>query len=379
MTAAQSFRLLPSGAAGLSAMRELLERAGRSIQLQTYIYRDDRAGRELREGLIEAARRGVRVRVLVDAVGSFSLGPDFFAQLAAAGGNMRVFNPLSRGRFSHRNHRKVLVCDREHAVVGGFNIGDEYAGDGVEQGWMDMGLALSGELAAALAAAFDRLYVMADQRPLRFRRLRGAEERRLVDCTAGRLLLGGPGRGANPLKAELLRELGRAEDIAIVSPYFLPPWSLRRRLMKRARQGARVRLLLPGKSDVAMALHASRSIYPRLLRAGVEILEYQPQVLHGKMIIADQQVFIGSANFNTRSLHIDYELMLRLGEAELQAEALALFDDHAARAQRIDFERLRRDNGLWTRLLQKLSYWVMARLDPLVARWLWRRGDRHLD
>lgn len=374
-----SLRLLPSGAAGLDEMKRLIQRAARSIQLQTYIFRDDRTGRELREALGDAARRGVRVRVLVDAVGSFSLGPDFFAQLEAAGGNLRVFNPLRRGRFSHRNHRKMLVCDRQYAVVGGFNIGDEYAGDGVEHGWMDMGLALVGELAAALAAAFDRLYVMADQRPLRFPRLRGAEERRLVDCAEGRLLLGGPGRGTNPLKAELLRELGRAEDIGIISPYFLPPWSLRRRLMKRARQGARVRLLLPGKSDVAMTLHASRSIYPRLLRAGVEILEYQPQVLHGKMVIADQQVFIGSANFNTRSLHIDYELMVRLQDADLQLEALAFFDDHAARAQRIDFQRLRRDNGLWTRMLQKVSYWIMARLDPLVARWLWRRGDRHLD
>lgn len=176
-----------------------------------------------------------------------------------------------------------------------------------------------------------------------------------------------------------LRVPWRQPYICILSPYFLPPWSLRRRLMKRARLGARVRLLLPGKSDVALAWHASRSIYPRLLRAGVEILEYQPQVLHGKLVIADEAVFVGSANLNTRSLHIDYELMLRLKDPDVRRAAQEFFDHHAQHAQPMDRQRLRRDSDLWTRLRQRLSYWIMARLDPLVARWLWRRGDRHLD
>ena len=379
MSQTESVRLLPSGASGLAQMGRLVDQARHNVQLQIYIYRDDETGQRLREHMLAAARRGVRVRVIVDALGSFSLGTDFFAALEDAGGEIRVFNPLHFKRFSHRNHRKLLVCDRQLAIVGGFNVGDEYDGDGIEQGWLDLGVRVRGELAGALASSFDRFFVLAGEKQRRFMRLRSATERREVRCDQGRMLLSGPGRGPNPLKASLLRDLSRAGDICLVSPYFLPPWSLRRRLMKRARRGARVRLLLPAKSDVALAWHASRSIYARLIRAGVEILEYQPQVLHAKMIVADQRVFMGSANFNTRSLHIDYELMLRFDDAELSRRARGWFDHHAEHAQLIDRETLRRQSGLWTRLRQRLSYWVMARLDPLVARWLWRRSNQHLD
>ncbi len=372
-------RLLPSGAAGLKQMSLLIRKARHNIQLQTYIYRDDQTGRRIRTQLIEAARRGVRVRVVVDALGSFSLSPDFFAVLEAAGGELRVFNPLSMRRFSHRNHRKLLVCDRQHAVIGGFNIGDEYDGDGIEHGWMDLGLMVRGELAGVLASAFDRFFVLAGEKPRRFPRLRSAIERNEIDSGQGRLLLSGPGRGRNPLKASLFRELGRAGNICIISPYFLPPWSLRRRLMKRARQGGRVRLLLPGNSDVALAWHASRSIYARLVRAGIEVLEYQPQVLHAKLVIADDTVFVGSANLNTRSFHIDYELMLRLDNTDLAEQARGLFEHLSGLARRIDEEFLQSQGGLWTRLRQRISYFLMARLDPLVARWLWRRSNQHLD
>ena len=365
-------RWLPSGQSGLAAMARLIESAEHNIQLQTYIYRDDRVGLHLRELLVAAARRGVRVRILVDALGSFSLGADFFAMLEEAGGELRVFNPLHPRRFIYRNHRKLLVCDRKRAVVGGFNVAEEYDGDGVDDGWLDLGMALKGDLAEALAAAFDRLFVLAGQRPRRFARWRSSGERRAIKTSQGQLLLSGPGRSANPLKAGLMRDLGRAEQVRIVSPYFLPSWSMRRRLMKLARQGGQVQLLLPGKSDVALARHASRSIYARLIRAGVEVLEYQPQILHAKLVLTDKAVYVGSANFNTRSFNIDYELMLRLNDDRVLAQANGLFEHYASQSRRIDLDELRRLGGLWTRIRQRFAYFMMARLDPLVAGWLWR-------
>jgi cardiolipin synthase A/B len=373
MPMSNELRWLPSGQSGLAAMARLIEQAEHNIQLQTYIYRDDAVGLRLRDLLVAAARRGVRVRLLIDALGSFSLGPDFFAMLEQAGGELEIFNPIHPRRFIYRNHRKLLVCDRKQAVVGGFNLGEEYDGDGIERGWLDLGLALRGPMAEALAAAFDRLYVLAGQGPKRFARWRSSGERRRIETAQGELLLSGPGRGANPLKASLMRDLGRAERVRIVSPYFLPPWNLRRRLMKLARQGRPVQLLLPGKSDVVLAWHASRSIYARLIRAGVEILEYQPQILHAKLVLTDQVAYVGSANFNTRSFHIDYEVMVRLNDAEALAQAHGLFEHYAGHARRIDQAELRRLATLWTRLRQRVAYFVMARLDPLVAGWLWRR------
>lgn len=363
---------LPSGAACQAALLRLIGHARRSVQLQTYIFRDDDCGRAVREALTAAAGRGLRVRVLIDALGSYALPGGFFDDFRAAGGEVRRFNPLHPWRIAYRNHRKLLVCDHHAAIVGGFNIGDEYAGDGLRSGWCDLGLQVRGVLAEALARSFDRMYVLAVDRPRRMARFRASNERRLEQTQSGQLLLGGPGRGHNPLKASLMRDLGKANTVLIISPYFLPTWGLRRRLIKLARKGGRVRLLLPARSDIRLALHASRSLYARLLRAGVEIMEYQPQVLHAKLVITDRVVYAGSANFNTRSLHIDYELMLRLGQDEVRRKAEGLFEALVAHSRLIDRDHWAEQQSWWDRIRQKFAYWAMARLDPLIARWLWK-------
>lgn len=364
---------LATGGEGIDALVQAIEQARRSVQLQTYIFRDDETGARVRAALTDASRRGVRVRVLVDALGSYSLPEDFFQPLLAAGGQVRQFNPIHLFRLSYRNHRKALICDRQLAVVGGFNIGDEYAGDGVDQGWRDLGLKLSGLVAAELALAFDRMFVLAGQSTRRFARLRPSRERLQVGNHRCSLLLGGPGVGRNPLKKRLYADLAKARSIRIVSPYFLPTWPLRRRLMKLARTGGRVQLILPAKSDVALAKHASQALYARLLRAGVEIHEYQPQVLHAKLVSTDRMAMVGSANFNTRSLHIDYELMLRLTEDDHVRWAQDYCDALLQHCQRIELGQWRRSRTLLDGLRQRFSYWVMARLDPLLAGWLWRR------
>jgi cardiolipin synthase A/B len=356
-------------------MARLIASANHNIQLQTYIFRADQTGERIRSALIDAARRGVRVRLLLDALGSHGLPDDFFAALVELGGELRLFNPLNLRRFIYRHHRKVLICDRHTVILGGFNIGNEYDGDGIESGWCDLGMQMSGGMASELASAFDRLYLLAADTPRRFARLRSAQERRRVDLDHTRLLFSGPGRGANPMKASLLRDLAAADSVRVISPYFLPTWGLRRRLMKLARRGGRVQLLLPGISDVPMARHASRSLYARLLRAGVEIMEYQPQILHAKLVLANGAVYVGSANFNTRSLHIDYELLLRLEDPSLVRQADGLFEALLEHAVSMDRAEWRRRRSLWDRLRQRLAYFIMARLDPLVAGWLWREAD----
>ena len=366
---------MPNGQAGIAALHRHIARARRGLVMQTYIFGADATGVALRDALVEAARRGVRVRLLVDAFGSLSLPSDFFRPLERAGAQWRAFNPLSFKRLSYRNHRKLLVADRRWAVIGGFNVADEYAGDGITAGWCDLGLALEGEPAAELAASFDRMFLMAAERPARLARIRRARERLAVGPDDARLLLSGPGLGHNPLKAALMNDLGKADRVSLVSPYFLPAWSVRRRLMRLARQGVTVRLLLPGQSDVAVAKLASEALYRKLLAAGVQIFEYQPQVLHAKLWIIGEAVMVGSANMNTRSLRIDYELMVRLTRPRMVEEAAGLFDALVEQAQAIEWERWRRQQSWWTRLRQRLAYWLMARLDPMIASWLWRRAD----
>lgn len=359
----------------MAALHRQIEQAQRSLVMQTYIFRDDASGVRLRDALVEAARRGVRVRLLVDAFGSLSLPGDFFNSLVRAGGQWREFNPLNLKRPSHRNHRKLLVADRRWAVVGGFNVGDEYAGDGVHSGWCDLGLALEGEPADALAASFDRMFALAADGPERLARLRRSRERVAAGPEDACLLLSGPGFGHSPLKAALMNDLAKAEEVSLVSPYFLPTWAVRRRLIRLARRGIPVRLLLPGKSDVGLAKLASEALYKKLLRSGVRILEYQPQVLHAKLWVIGDAVYAGSANMNTRSLRIDYELMLRIERPRLVAEAKGLFDTLVEQAREVEWESWRRRQSWWRRVRQRASYWLMARLDPMVAGWFWRRPD----
>ena len=177
-----------------------------------------------------------------------------------------------------------------------------------------------------------------------------------------------PGLGRNPLRDALWQDLATAKDVAITAAYFLPPHRLRHRLAQAVARGARVRLLLAGKSDVRLMQLASRSLYRRLVQKGIELWEYQPQVLHAKLIVVDDIVFVGSSNLDPRSLRINFEIMLRIQNAALAATARQQFEsDLAQRAIPITRDALQQGRSWWERLKQRLAYWFFARLDPELA------------
>ncbi len=154
--------------------------------------------------------------------------------------------------------------------------------------------------------------------------------------------------------------------------YFLPAWRLRRDLARIVRRGGRVRLLLAGRSDVAVSQLAARSLYQRLLRAGVEIAEYQPQVLHAKLFVVDHAIYVGSSNLDTRSRAINYELMVRFQDETLAMQARLLWEDVAKQSVVIEPEAWRRSRSLWRKLKERWAYFLLARMDPYIARWQWR-------
>ncbi|MDB6111305.1 MAG: Phospholipase D/Transphosphatidylase, partial [Pedosphaera sp.] len=157
-----SYNWLSTGDEVFPAMLAAIESARTSIRFETYIYANDELGRRFRDALVQARERGLRVRVLVDALGSGSLPASFWLPLQSIGGEAHWFNPVLLKRFGFRDHRKVLVCDETTAFVGGFNISSEYQGDGVNAGWCDLGLQLTSPLVADLAAAFDEMFARAD-------------------------------------------------------------------------------------------------------------------------------------------------------------------------------------------------------------------------
>ena len=155
------------------AMLAAIDAAGQSVCLEVYTFEDSPLGRRFREALVRARGRGVRVRVLVDAIGSVMLSNHFWDPLQQSGGEARVFNAISMRRLIIRSHRKLLVCDERVAVIGGFNISPDYEGDGIKSGWCDVGLSLADPpLAKRLATSFDEMFERADFRHKRFMRWR---------------------------------------------------------------------------------------------------------------------------------------------------------------------------------------------------------------
>jgi cardiolipin synthase len=360
---------LRTGREVFPAMLHSIGAAQKSIQLETYIYADGQVGRQFLEALLAAARRGVQVRVLVDAVGSWLLPDNFFTPLVAAGAEVRRFNPLHLWRFGVRDHRKLLVCDESVIFIGGFNIADEYAGDGITCGWCDLGVRIEHPiLAGQLADAFEELFALADFHRKPLLRLRGFKHKRKSrPYSAGELLLCQPGRGASPFQAALYHDLANARDVRLVSAYFLPTRRLRRDLLRVVRRGGRVQVLLAGKSDVLVSQMAARSLYHRLLKAGVEIYEYQPQILHAKLILCDGIAYVGSSNLDIRSLNLNYELMLRFEDNLAASAAQEIFAQALKHSKKIEFSHQGRQPTYWQRWKNHWAHFLLARIDPFIA------------
>ena len=353
-------------------MLEAISTATRSVCLETYIYAAGPLGERFRDALVAACQNGVKVQVLIDALGSYGLPADFWKPLLDVGGEMRWFNPLALHRLGFRNHRKLLVCDETVAFVGGFNIAPEYDGDGVTCGWCDLGLRIEGRLVRQLLKSFEEMFARAGFQHKRFARLLKSPARKVVSEPHEQLLLSGPGRGLSPIKRALKRDLERARSVQIMVAYFLPPWQFRRQLAGVVQRGGKVELILAGKTDVAVSRLAAQSLYPRLLRAGIQIQEYQPQILHAKLFIIDEAVYVGSANLDPRSININYELVIRFADGRMSQEGRSVFQDALKHSRQITLDEWTSQHSLWRRFKQHWAYFLLVRMDTYVAQRQWR-------
>lgn len=371
---ARPYRWIANGVEFKTKLLEVLNEAVRSIRLETYIYSDDTMGGEVLSALVLAARRGVTVRVLVDAVGSIRLPAGYWQPLVQAGGDARTFNPIALRRLPIRNHRKLVVVDDEVAGVGGFNVADVYTGDGITSGWADLGLATrEPAVVSALARSFDRVFDSAGVvQPQAFiaRLRRGQRPPAEHLSSTAQLLANGPGRSASAFQLSLRADVRRSRDVRLISAYFLPTYTMRRLLGSVARGGGRVQIIVPGQSDVAVAHRAAQFLYQRLMQSGVEIWEYQPQILHAKLFVVDGAVYVGSSNLDTRSLHINFELMLRITERDTVAAGNAIFERMLQHSRQIDPATWRTSRNWLERQRERWAYWLLSRADPYVARWL---------
>lgn len=315
--AAQGQQLVfhPSGPERKAALLSLIESARESLRLCFYIFATDAAGRTIRDALADAARRGVDVQLIVDGFGA-EAGSTFFASLVDAGGQFFEFSPRWSQRYLIRNHQKIAIADGRIAMLGGFNVEDDYFATAEEGGWSDLGLTLHGSAVPDLARWFGEL-----ERWVASPKGNWLAVRRMVrDWEPGpgpvSVVIGGPTRMLSTWARFVARDLAEARRLDMVMAYFSPPYWLMRHIGRVAQRGA-VRLVLAGKSDNGTTIGAARSLYRYLLKRRVGIWEFVACKLHEKLIVIDDVTYVGSANFDMRSLYLNLEVMLRIEDADL--------------------------------------------------------------
>jgi cardiolipin synthase len=360
--------MLPEGPERMAALLGLIGAAQRSLRVLYYIYVDDSAGIAVRDALIAAAGRGVRVHLIVDGLGSEQAASHhFFDPLHAAGVDMCRFVPRWGRRYLLRNHQKLALADEERVLIGGFNIEDSYFGTPEQDAWRDLGLMVEGPAAARLVGYFDALSRWTKQPRGSMRTLARTLNSWSEPEGAARWLLGGPMRRLSPWARVVKREMQRARTIDLVTSYFAPNPAMLRRLDKAGKRG-RVRLVLPSKVDHTASLWAAHFTYAGLLRKNVQIYEYQPSKLHTKLYVVDDVVHIGSANFDIRSMFLNLELMLRIEDKAFAAHVRSFVEGEIAQSERITPEIHKARTGPWMRVKQFAAYFVMAVLDYNVTR-----------
>ncbi len=366
--------VLTRGAERLDALIALIENARSSLRLLYYIFAPDIAGLRVREAMIDAANRGVSVRLIVDGFGSDTTGDDeFLAPLKDAGVDICVFIPRFGRRYLLRNHQKLALADERRALVGGFNIADGYFADpdspgGIgELAWRDLGLQIEGPAATGLGGYFDTLQQWTRTPKARMRDLRRALRNWSNPQGPVRWLHGGPVRRLSPWLRAMRDDLLRARNVSLVAAYFAPTPRFTRLIDRAARRGT-ARVLTAGKTDNTATIGAARFTFPGLLRKGTRVFEYQPCRLHTKLYVIDKVVHIGSANFDPRSLFLNLEIMLRV-EDEAFAAAMRHYVDGEIAASRE--RKLAEFSGIASvpdRIRNALCYFLVAVLDPSVTR-----------
>ena len=363
--------VLPDGPDRLEAILNLIGTATSSLRLLYYMFAGDWSGQRVRDALLAARRRGVAVSILIDDFGSSDNPDNFFASLRDAGATVCRFHPAWGRRYLLRNHQKMLLVDGDAAdsrvLIGGFNIEDDYFQPADEGGWRDIGLLVQGPAASRLTSYYDALMAWARRKRARIRELRAIIERFSETSGALQWQFGGPMRRVSPWAQSTTRDLAQGCDVEVIAAYFAPPWSMLKRIARVGMKG-RARILTAAKSDNTATIFAARFTYNQLMKRGVEIHEYQRTKLHTKLLVFDDEVHIGSSNFDIRSLYLNMEMMLRVSDSEFASLMRLYFEGELDDSLAITPEAWKKRRTLVNRIKWALSFFLVTAVDYSVTR-----------
>jgi phosphatidylserine/phosphatidylglycerophosphate/cardiolipin synthase-like enzyme len=372
------FELLIDGPAFFPRMIQAIENAQQQVELELYLVEAGLCAEAVVQALVDAANRGVIVRCLFDDFGSLAFTLGLRKRLTEAGVILRFYNQVNwrRGiRNFYRDHRKLLLVDKQLAVVGGTGVTDEFWRPGHDASeWHEVMVEIRGPLVIDWQALFDRQF-HANQRRTAWRPAQNFGLPRLPPAPVSGEGMGRVAYADSRQHRDILQSLVRAlnsgkKRIWLATPYFLPTWKVRRSLRRAAARGIDVRLLLTGpRTDHPSVRYAGHRYYPRLLRAGVKIFEYQPCFLHLKMVLIDDWVSLGSCNFDHWNLRFNLEANLEALDPALTLAVAESFERDFAVSNLVSLEDWKA-RPLWRRVQQRVWGW----LDRLVVNVLDRRG-----
>ena len=350
--------LLADGKIFFRTLMTAVKNAETSILLEYYMFRDDRTGSALAAELAEAVKRGVKVFLIYDYIGSVDTPSSFFKKMVLDGIKVIPFNVPSFRRgirwFDRRDHRKMAIVDAKAAYLGGFNIGDEYAGIAPRPNiFRDIGFCVSGSAVAELITIFCEAWQMERES---FPELPVHPTGPLKQGKADVIIVsGGPHQRSSYIRGAFLVNIASAsEELLIANPYFVPGPRIIRALLRAAARGVRVKLLLPARSDVRLVLLVGRSSYAALLGGGVEIYELEEEILHAKVMLVDgDRAVIGSANLDQRSFHRNFEINCVVDDRSFSRQMRRVLGQEFNNARQIKLEEHER-RGPVTRLLERV-------------------------
>ncbi|WP_018916299.1 phospholipase D-like domain-containing protein [Vreelandella zhanjiangensis] len=360
------FTLLPEASRFLPAMFDAIDNACHYVMVELYLMESGELADQLIAALGKAAQRGVSVYLLLDGFGAMGLAKSDRERLLHAGVALRFFNPLglhSLARNLSRDHRKIVVIDGDVAFTGGFGAVDEFL-----KAWYEIAVRIEGPVVADWETLFRRLWRS---------RLTRADDKRLPELLpkqrkAVEFEDGAPGRAMQgrgyryqAIRHSLYRQVGHTQNrLWLCTPYFVPTFTLRRRLARAAKRGVDVRLLLPGsKHDHPGVRYAGQRFYQAMLKAGVRIYEFQPTFIHAKFILADEWVSIGSCNFDHWNLHWNLEANQEAMDEDLALDVQAMFERNFSASKEVLAEE-------WAARpwIQRVFEWVFGTLDSVITR-----------
>jgi len=344
---ATGVRLLQDGSATYAALLEDIRAARDHVHLEYYIYSPDRTGAMIRDALVERARAGVKVRLLLDALGSSKAKRRFFQPLLDAGGELAWFHPARFGRIwtrtwvNMRTHRKIVVIDGAIGYTGGINVTDEENDALRDDAYRDLHMRITGDVVRALQLTFveDWAYATNDRGFIAsVARAMPPPEPGMI---AAQVLVSGPDSSWEAIHRMYVSAIHAANRrVWLTTPYFVPGEAAMMALTSAALGGLDVRVMVPKMSDSRAVTYAARSYFDELLAANVKVYEYGPRMLHSKALLVDEDfAMIGSANFDHRSFSLNFEVQTLFRDRAVAGELERLIEAEFAHAPRVRGDR----------------------------------------